>query len=119
MRTVLIIDDHDGFRRSAAALLEADGFVVVGDAETGALGLELATELRPDVVLVDVGLPDADGFDVARDVAALGAGSLVVLTSSRDAASYGPRVAASAAAGFVPKDELSGESIRSVAASGR
>jgi DNA-binding NarL/FixJ family response regulator len=116
---VLIIDDHDGFRRSAAALLEADGFVVVGDAGSGPRGIQLAAELRPDVVLVDVGLPDVDGFDVARELAALDGGSLVVLTSSRDAESYGPRLAAAEAAGFVPKDELSGEAIRSLAATGR
>ena len=63
--TVLIVDDHDGFRDSARALLEAEGFAVVGDAADGATAVAAVERLRPDVVLVDVQLPDVDGFTVA------------------------------------------------------
>src|SRR5262249_58315000 len=90
--TVLIVDDHDGFRESARALLEAEGFAVVGDAADGAAALAAALRLRPDVVLLDVQLPDVDGFAVAERLAALSEPPRGVLISSRDAAAYGPRL---------------------------
>jgi len=114
MNTVLIVDDHAGFRAQARALLEADGFVVVGEAEDGATGLAAARSLRPDVVLLDIGLPDVEGFDVARELAIDGPPPLVVLTSSREASAYGPRLPRSGVLGFIPKDELSGAAIRSL-----
>jgi len=109
--TVLIVDDHDGFRESARALLEAEGFAVVGDAADGASALAAVRQLRPDVVLLDVQLPDLDGFAVAERLAGLGEPPRVVLTSSRDAASYGPRLDAARACGFLAKRELSGASL--------
>jgi DNA-binding NarL/FixJ family response regulator len=112
--TVLIVDDHPSFRTTARAMLQADGFEVVGEAESGASGLESAKELRPDVVLLDVQLPDFDGFEVASRLTGNGGGPRVVLTSSRDAADFGPLVAQSGAAGFVPKAELSGAALRAV-----
>ena len=66
MNTILIIDDHAGFRVQARAILEADGFIVVGEADDGASGLAAARSIRPDLVLLDIGLPDIEGFDVAR-----------------------------------------------------
>jgi DNA-binding NarL/FixJ family response regulator len=106
---VLIVDDHPSFRAMARALLEADGFEVVGEAETGVAGLSAAKELRPDLVLLDVQLPDFDGFEVAyRLTSGNGDAPAVVLTSSRDASDFGPLVAESGAKGFVPKAELSG-----------
>jgi DNA-binding NarL/FixJ family response regulator len=106
--TVLIVDDHPSFRASARALLEAEGFEVVGEAEDGAQALRAVEELRPDVVLLDVQLPDLDGFEVAARLKRLnGAGPAVVLTSSRDGSDFGPLVAQSGACGFVPKAELS------------
>jgi DNA-binding NarL/FixJ family response regulator len=114
MSTVLIVDDHASFRLQARALLEAAGHAVVGEAATGRAAIEMAAELRPEVVLLDVGLPDVDGFEVARRLAAGSPASpppLVVLTSSRDAAAYGPLIAASPAAGFIAKDELSGPAL--------
>ena len=63
-QTVLIVDDHAGFRLAARALLEADGFDVVGESATGNEGLEAVGRLRPDLVLLDVGLPDIDGIEV-------------------------------------------------------
>ncbi len=115
MTTVLIVDDHAQFRGQARALLEADGFVVVGEAADGASGLEAARSLRPDLVLLDIGLPDMDGFEVARALAAGGSPSRVVLTSSREAGAYGPRLATDCCLGFIPKDELSGPAIRALA----
>ena len=96
--TCLIVDDHPSFRAMARALLEAEGFEVVGEAETGIAGLRAAGELRPDLVLLDVQLPDFDGFEVAaRLTSANGDSPAVVLTSSRDASDFGPLVAESAA----------------------
>jgi DNA-binding NarL/FixJ family response regulator len=114
MNTILIIDDHSGFRVQARAILEADGFTVVGEAADGVSGLAAARSIRPDLVLLDIGLPDIEGFDVARELAVDGPPPHVVLTSSREASSYGPRMATSHALGFIPKDELSGAAIRAL-----
>jgi DNA-binding NarL/FixJ family response regulator len=114
MNTILIIDDHTGFRAQARAMLEADGFTVVGEADDGASGLAAARSIRPDLVLLDIGLPDIEGFDVARELAVDGPPPLVVLTSSREASSYGPRLEHSHVLGFIPKDELSGAAIRAL-----
>lgn len=116
MKTVLIVDDHAGFRVQARAVLESDGFVVIGEAEDGLSGLAAVRALQPDYVLLDVGLPDVEGFDVARELAIDGPPPLVVLTSSREAAAYGPRIRSSRALGFIPKDELSGAAIRGLGA---
>ena len=109
--TVLIVDDHDGFRESARALLEAEGFAVVGDAADGAAAVAEAERLRPDVVLLDVQLPDVDGFAVAGQLAVGPDPPRVVLISSRDAADYGPRVGAAPVCGFLAKRELSGAAL--------
>jgi DNA-binding NarL/FixJ family response regulator len=106
--TVLIVDDHPSFRATARLLLESEGFEVVGEAADGASGVRAALALAPDLVLLDVQLPDIDGFEVAARLTGDGAGPAVVLTSSRDEADFGPLVAASGARGFVPKAELSG-----------
>lgn len=109
--TVLIVDDHADFRASARGLLEADGFVVVGEAADGEGAIADVERLRPDVVLLDVQLPDVDGFAIAERLAAEGSGAAVVLISSREAAAYGPRLEAAAARGFIAKRELSGEAL--------
>jgi len=112
---VLIVDDHPSFRSSARAILEADGYVVVGEAPDGESGLVAAERLRPDVVLLDVQLPDRSGFDICSALSsANGSGPAVVLVSSRDAADYGEQIAASGARGFVPKAELSGAALRAL-----
>ena len=109
--SVLIVDDHPGFRASARRMLEASGYAVVGEAADGAAAIAAARELSPDLVLLDVQLPDISGFEVAGRLAELGEGADVVLTSSRAAAEYGDEVAESPAAGFIAKDELSGRTI--------
>ena len=108
-RTVLIVDDHDGFRAGARALLEADGFEVLGEAADGAAALEAVRRLRPEVVLLDVQLPGIDGFEVAERLAAEADPPAVVLISSRGPDSYRPQLATSPVRGFIAKGELSGE----------
>ena len=108
---VLVVDDHSGFRSCAKELLKAEGFEVVGEAEDGASALARAAELMPDWVLLDVQLPDLDGFEVAERLLAMNPGLAIVLVSSRDRSSYGPHVERSGARGFITKSDLSGESI--------
>jgi DNA-binding NarL/FixJ family response regulator len=109
--TVLIVDDHPSFRGSARALLEAEGYEVVGEAENGLDGLDAARALRPDVVLLDVQLPDIDGFEVASRLTQDAGAPAVVLISSRDGSDFGHLVRDSGARGFIPKAELSGDAI--------
>jgi DNA-binding NarL/FixJ family response regulator len=109
--TVLVVDDHAEFRALARAVLEADGFDVVGEAADGAAAIAGAADLRPDVVLLDVQLPDIDGFEVARRLLADDPGLPVVLVSSRDRSQYGRLIEASGARGFVAKAELSGAAL--------
>jgi CheY-like chemotaxis protein len=115
-QTVLIVDDHPTFRRSASLLLEAEGYSVVGEAGDGASGLAAAAELRPDVVLLDVQLPDIDGFEVAARLTGREDAPVVILTSSRDGADFGALVERSGARGFIAKAELSGERIATLMA---
>ena len=109
--TVLIVDDHAAFRASASALLEAEGFTVAGEAADGASALAAVAALRPEVVLLDIQLPDRDGFSVASELAAGATPPVVVLISSREARAYGSRVPQAAAHGFIPKRELSGAAL--------
>jgi DNA-binding NarL/FixJ family response regulator len=107
---VVIVDDHGGFRAWARAFLESEGYRVVGEAVDGRSAICEVSRLRPDVVLLDIQLPDVDGFEVARRVAGLPRPSVVVLISSREAADYGPRLAeASGVRAFISKVDLSAE----------
>lgn len=114
--SVLIVDDHPSFRASARVLLESEGFEVVGEAPDGATAVTETCRLRPEVVLLDVGLPDCDGFDVCAAICGRrnGAWPAIILVSSRDAADFGPLVTRSGAKGFVPKAELSGERLEAL-----
>ena len=111
VRTVLIVDDHARFRRSARALLEYEGFEVVGEAATGHEAVALAADLAPEMVLLDVQLPDFDGFEVAARIRDRAPVPEIVLVSNRDVVDYGARLAGSGVRGFIPKAQLSGESL--------
>ena len=109
--SVLIVDDHPSFRATARLLLESEGYRVVGEAPDGLTAIAAARDLHPDVVLLDVNLPDLDGFAVAERLTAANRPPAVVLTSSRDSSDFGPLVAGSGARGFISKGDLSGEAI--------
>jgi len=112
--TVLIVDDHPSFRATARLLLEVEGYDVVGEAKDGHEAIAQTNVLRPDLVLLDVNLPDMDGFQVASRLTARNGGSIppaVILISSRDPSDFGTRVTASGARGFIPKADLSGDSL--------
>ena len=108
---MLIVDDHEAFRAAARALLEADGFDVVGEAGDGATAIQAAAALRPNIVLLDIQLPGADGFLVAEQLARIPDAPAVVLISSRDAATYGRRFVETPARGFLTKSRLSGKAL--------
>lgn len=113
--TVVIVDDHAGFRRFARAMLDAEGFEVVGEANDGESAVRAVRRLDPDVVVLDVALPDIDGFEVcARVLGSDESRPVVVLTSSRDASTFGGKVAASSARGFIPKADLTGHALTAV-----
>jgi DNA-binding NarL/FixJ family response regulator len=113
---VLIVDDHAAFRSFARRVLAADGLDVVGESADGAAAIAAASELRPDVVLLDVQLPGMDGFAVAEVLAAQDNAPAVVLVSSRSRADYGSLVDASRAVGFIAKAALSGDLVRGLLA---
>jgi DNA-binding NarL/FixJ family response regulator len=106
-RTVLIVDDHAGFRTSARRVLEAGGYSVIAEAADGSSGVAAAAESHPDVALVDVQLPDFDGFEVTRRLLEAGEVPEIVLISSHERADFGSLVETSGALGFIPKSELS------------
>jgi DNA-binding NarL/FixJ family response regulator len=110
-RTVLIVDDHAEFRASAAELLEAEGFDVVGAAPDAARAIERTLSLRPEIVLVDVQLPDRDGFALAARLAQEPHPPQIVLISGRDRAAYGRRVARAPVRGFIAKRALTGAAV--------
>lgn len=112
--TALLVDDHAGFRAQARILLAAAGFEVVAEAEDAIGALETARTLRPDVILLDVQLPDGNGFDVARAVLEGDEPPIVILISSREAADYGSRIDRSGARGFISKAELSVAALRAL-----
>ncbi len=109
--TVLIVDDHPSFRSFARTLLESEGFAVVGEAEDGAAALAAVEALRPMIVLLDVQLPDTDGFEVAERLAEAADSPEVVLISTRTAAAYGERLETTPARGFILKTSLSGPAL--------
>src|SRR4051794_23880920 len=110
-RTVLIVDDHRAFRESASALLASAGYTVVGLACDGAEAIAQTELLSPQIVLLDIQLPDVDGFVVAERLGEVSDPPYVVLISSRDASSYGPRLGAVPACGFIAKRRLSGAAL--------
>ena len=114
MATFLVVDDHPTFRTAARLVLEAGGHAVVGEAGSARGALAAARDLRPEVVLLDVDLPDLDGFEVAARLTSAGDGPVVVIVSSQDPADLAPRLERSGARGFIPKAELSAERVRAL-----
>lgn len=113
--SVLIVDDHEGFRAGARRMLESGGWNVVGEAADGAAGVDAARSLTPDVVLLDLNLPDASGLDL---VAALSTVAAVVLTSTHEEEELDELARTSGACGFLPKSDLSGEALAAIVAAG-
>ena len=111
MHRVLIIDDNNAFRAAARQLLERGAFIVVAEAESGTDAVEDAKAHRPDLALVDLQLPDFDGFEVAERLSRLDPAPKVILTSSLDGSDFGALVTSSSALGFIPKAELSAHAI--------
>jgi DNA-binding NarL/FixJ family response regulator len=117
-RSVLIVDDHAPFREAARMLLEGAGYTVVGESEDAAGAVEAAIRLHPAIVLVDIGLPDGDGFEVAERLAGGDDPPTVILISSREVAWYRRRLADSPARGFIAKGELSAGAVEALAGGG-
>ena len=116
---VLIVDDHEAFRSRARAVLESAGYCVVGEAEDAATAIAAAERLRPDVILLDVQLPDGDGFAVAEQISRQDTFTEIVIISSRQAADYGSRLTNTSIRGFIYKPDLSGDKLDEMIASGR
>jgi DNA-binding NarL/FixJ family response regulator len=110
-RTVLIVDDHAPFRAVARTLLQLEGFEVMGEAADTRSAMEVVGRLRPNVVVLDIQLPDLDGFEVARRLAQAEDPPVIVLVSSRDSSAYRRRLADSPTRGFTPKSDLSGAAV--------
>lgn len=115
---LLIVDDHAGYREQAGLLLELGGFEVVGEARDGDGAVNLCAELAPDVVLLDIALPDATGFDVARRLTGQQPAPAVVLVSSRAWDDVGERATSCGARGFIPKDQVSADAVMTLLAGG-
>lgn len=111
VHTILIADDHPSFRACARSCAEEEGWRVVGETSDGASTLAEVERLRPDIVLLDVQLPDMSGFEVASRLTGNGGGPVVVLISSRDSADYGELIERSGARGFIPKADLTGAAV--------
>jgi DNA-binding NarL/FixJ family response regulator len=111
MSSVLIVDDHDTFRALARVVLEASGYTVAGEAADGESALRTADEVDPDIVLLDIQLPDIDGFAVAERLAQLPRAPAVVLVSTRDEDAYRERLSDAPALGFVNKSDFSGRAL--------
>ncbi len=112
--TVLIVDDHEGFRLSVRRMLEREGYVVVGEAIDGRSGVAEAERLKPDLALIDIRLPDIDGFEVALQIRAAGSAGSILLISTRQRTDHGDRLIKSGANGFIEKSELSGQTIAAI-----
>jgi DNA-binding NarL/FixJ family response regulator len=113
-RHALIVDDHPGFREQARRLLEEIGVQVVSEAATGQEALSAVRCLKPDLVLLDIQLPDLDGFAVAAELTSVSPSPIIVLVSTRDATNYGSRVETSGAAAFIAKVDLSTDCLLSL-----
>jgi DNA-binding NarL/FixJ family response regulator len=114
VRTLLVVDDHEGFRTFVSSLLSGDEFSVSGVAEDGESALDAVQELHPELVLLDIQLPGIDGFEVARRLAVAVYRPDVILTSTREAADFGARLREAPVLGFVPKHEMSVQALSAI-----
>ena len=114
--TLVVVDDHARFREAVSERLAAAGWRIVGEAATGAAAIDLVVRLTPDVVLLDVVLPDMDGFAVADRLAAAGSMSAVVLTSGHARDDFAGRIQAAPVRGFLPKEMISGPALATLLA---
>ena len=112
--SVLVVDDHEGFRSEARAVLEGDGFAVVGEAATAAEALSIAAELQPGVVVLDIGLPDESGLEIVDRIRDRSPASVIVLVSGRTARDYGDRLVRAGADAFLEKASLVPGGLRAV-----
>lgn len=112
--TTLIVDDHDAFRAGARRLLEAGGLEVVGEASDAAAALAAVDRLRPGLVLLDIDLGTASGFDIARRLTQTEAAPVVILISSHEYSDFGAEITACGARGFVAKERLSTAAVEQV-----
>jgi CheY-like chemotaxis protein len=115
-RSVLVVDDDPTFRELASRVLTGSGFEVIGEAGSVAEALTCAAELRPDAALVDIGLPDGDGFSLARQLNELSLRVVLISTDAR--AKSEPALLRSGAAGFLAKHELSARALGRLFGSG-
>jgi DNA-binding NarL/FixJ family response regulator len=116
--TVLVVDDHPSFRSFARRLLDDAGFAVLDEAGDGASALAAVRRLRPDVVLLDVLLPDTTGFELADVLAAEPSRPAVVLVSSRRATDFGASLERASARGFITKSELTAAAVAELVGGG-
>lgn len=101
---VLVVDDQEPFRQAAKMVVEAtDGFEVIGESESGEDSIELARELRPDLVLMDVNLPGMNGLDATRRILDELDGVVVLILSTYEPDDYAPRAAEAGASAYIPK----------------
>lgn len=112
--TVLIVDDHAAFRAAAHELLTRSGFMVIGEADSGRAAVRMAAQVHPTVVILDVRLPDLDGFEVTRQLLAGQEPPAIVLVSTREATDYGRQLRDSGARGFITKSNLSGDTLHAI-----
>lgn len=115
MRAVLLVDDHAAFRAFARDLIKAAGYRVVAEAANGAAALAAAAEYDPEIVVLDIRLPDMSGLEVARRLASGSQAPVVILISSGDAREYARVALESGARGFIAKVDLTEEAFRSLA----
>ena len=109
--SVLLVDDHESFRFEARAMLEAEGYEVVAEAGDAASALREAERITPEVVLLDVGLPDRSGLDIVAALRSVAPRVRVVIVSARPRTDFGERIAASGADAFVDKAALTPASL--------
>jgi DNA-binding NarL/FixJ family response regulator len=113
-RSILVVDDDADVRSLIVRILRSRGLMVVGEAGSVAEALARADELRPDTALVDVGLPDGDGFALTRELCARAWPVRVVIFSSDADRTNEAAAGRAGAVGFLPKDELSGPALQSL-----